>query len=80
MSKKAFLFPGQGAQKIGMGQSFYEADADARAVFEEASEILGYDMKALCFEENEKLNLTPPQRRERRGARQWLCRCRATRR
>ena len=58
LSKKAFLFPGQGAQKIGMGQSFYEADADARAVFEEASEILGYDMKALCFEENEKLNLT----------------------
>ena len=41
-----------------MGQSFYEADADARAVFDEASELLGYDMKALCFEENEKLNLT----------------------
>ena len=41
-----------------MGQSFYEADADARAVFDEASEFLGYDMKALCFEENEKLNLT----------------------
>ena len=58
MSKKAFLFPGQGAQKVGMGQSFYEADADARAVFDEASELLGYDMKALCFEENEKLNLT----------------------
>lgn len=58
MSKKAFLFPGQGAQKVGMGQSFYEADAAARAVFDEASELLGYDMKALCFEENEKLNLT----------------------
>ena len=58
MSKKAFLFPGQGAQKVGMGQSFYEADADARAVFDEASELLGYDMKALCCEENEKLNLT----------------------
>jgi [acyl-carrier-protein] S-malonyltransferase len=58
LSKKAFLFPGQGAQKVGMGQSFYEADADARAVFDEASELLGYDMKALCFEENEKLNLT----------------------
>ena len=41
-----------------MGQSFYEADADARAVFDEVSELLGYDMKALCFEENEKLNLT----------------------
>ena len=41
-----------------MGQSFYEADADARAVFDEASELLGYDMKALCFEKNEKLNLT----------------------
>ncbi len=59
MSKKtAFIYPGQGAQKAGMGADFYKNSASARKVFEEASEVLGLDMKALCFEENDKLDLT----------------------
>lgn len=58
MSKTAFLYPGQGAQKCGMGADFYENSAAAREIYEKASEVLGLDMKALCFEENDKLDLT----------------------
>lgn len=58
MSKIAFIYPGQGAQKAGMGQDFYENSKRAKAVFDKASEILGLDMNALCFEENDKLDLT----------------------
>lgn len=58
MSKIAFLYPGQGAQKIGMGMDFYKQFATAREVYEKATAWLGMDMKALCFEENENLNLT----------------------
>lgn len=56
--KTAFLFPGQGAQKVGMGKSFFDADADARQVYKSASEFLGLDMEALCFEPNAQLDLT----------------------
>ena len=58
MSKTAFVFPGQGAQKIGMGKDFYDAFDTAKQIFENASDWLSLDMKALCFEENEKLDLT----------------------
>lgn len=51
MSKIAFIFPGQGAQKAGMGKDFYENSKTAAEVIDRASELLGLDMKALCFEE-----------------------------
>ena len=58
MAKIAFIYPGQGAQKPGMGKDFYENSKLAKAVYDKASELLQIDMKALCFEENEKLDLT----------------------
>ncbi|MDD3279285.1 MAG: ACP S-malonyltransferase [Lachnospiraceae bacterium] len=58
MSKIAFIFPGQGAQKAGMGQDFYENFPTAKAVFDQSSQWLGLDMKELCFTENDRLNLT----------------------
>lgn len=58
MSKIAFIFPGQGAQKAGMGQDFYEKYPSAREIFDQASQWLSLDMKALCFERNDRLNLT----------------------
>lgn len=58
MSKIAFIYPGQGAQKCGMGKDFYEQSESAKAIFDKASELLDLDMKALCFEENDKLDIT----------------------
>lgn len=58
MAKIAFIYPGQGAQKAGMGKDFYENSELAKELYEKATELLQIDMKALCFEENEKLDLT----------------------
>ena len=48
--KTAFLFPGQGSQKIGMGKAWAEAFPAARAAFDEVSGALGFDVAALCWE------------------------------
>lgn len=58
MSKIAFIYPGQGAQAVGMGQDFYEKSPLSRAVFDQASEAAELDLKKLCFEENDLLNKT----------------------
>lgn len=50
MAKVAFLFPGQGAQAVGMGKGLYEEVPAARALFDRANELLGFDLKALCFD------------------------------
>ena len=48
--KRAFLFPGQGAQSVGMGKDFYEKYEEARKIYDKASEISGMDIKKICFE------------------------------
>ena len=58
MSKTVFMFPGQGAQYIGMGKDFYENMPVCRKVFEIASEVTGLDIPHLCFEENSEINIT----------------------
>lgn len=57
--KIAFMFPGQGAQVIGMGKDIYETYPEAQKIYEKANEILGKDITKLCFEEEqEQLNKT----------------------
>ena len=58
MGKTAFIFPGQGAQVCGMGQDFYENTETAKQVFDRASELLGFSVPELCFEKNDRLDLT----------------------
>ena len=49
MSKTALLFPGQGAQHVGMGRQLAEQYPRARQLYDQAAEILGYDLSAICF-------------------------------
>ena len=50
MVKIAFVFPGQGSQFVGMGKDFYDHYSEARNLFEEANEILQYDISRICFD------------------------------
>lgn len=54
----AVVFPGQGAQRPGMGKDFYEQIPRCRQTYEEAADTLGWDVSAMCFGEDERLNLT----------------------
>ena len=58
MSKIAFIFPGQGAQACGMGKDFYEQTETGKRIFDKATELMGFSMPELCFEENDRLDIT----------------------
>ena len=58
MSKIAFIYPGQGAQTAGMGKDFYDNGALAKEIFDKGSELLGLDLRELCFEKNDRLDKT----------------------
>ena len=58
MSKIAFIFPGQGAQVCGMGKDFYDNTEIGRQIYDKATGLLGFSVPQLCFEENDRLDIT----------------------
>ncbi len=59
MSKIAFLFPGQGAQSVGMGKQAFDDHGSVKQLFQQANDILGYSIQDVCFEgPKEKLDST----------------------
>ncbi|WP_424773103.1 ACP S-malonyltransferase, partial [Porphyromonas endodontalis] len=62
--KTAFVFPGQGAQFVGMGLPLYEGNAEAKRLFDEANKILGFDITEIMFrgtdEELKQTKVTQP--------------------
>jgi [acyl-carrier-protein] S-malonyltransferase len=61
---KAYIFPGQGAQFVGMGKDLYEQSDKARELFEQANEILGFRITDIMFngtdEDLKQTNVTQP--------------------
>lgn len=58
MAKTAFIFPGQGAQYVGMAKDFYDGIKECRAVIDEADALMDFDLKKILFEENDLINKT----------------------
>ena len=58
MGKTAVIFPGQGAQYVGMAKDFYDSFEDSKTVFDEADDVLDIELKKICFEENDDINKT----------------------
>ena len=58
MGKLAFVFPGQGAQYVGMGKEFYEQISVSRKVYTIASEVTGLNLPGLCLKKNEQIDIT----------------------
>lgn len=58
MGKTAVIFPGQGAQYVGMAKDFYDSFEDSKKVFDEADDVLDIELKKICFEENGDINKT----------------------
>ncbi|NNF00389.1 MAG: ACP S-malonyltransferase [Pyrinomonadaceae bacterium] len=54
MGKIAYIFPGQGSQSVGMGKDLFDSYAEARSVFEEADESLGFSLSEMCFSGTEE--------------------------
>ena len=63
MAKTAFIFPGQGAQYVGMAKDFYDKYEECRKIIDEADELMDFDLKAIMFEENELINKQSIHRR-----------------
>lgn len=58
MGKVALVFPGPGAQYVGMGKDFYEQIAVCKKIYDMASEVTGLDIPKICFTENEQIHIT----------------------
>lgn len=58
MAKTAFIFPGQGAQYVGMAKDFYDTYPECKEIIDKADELMDFDLKKILFEENDLINKT----------------------
>lgn len=58
MAKTAFIFPGQGAQYVGMAKDFYDRMDECKRIIDEADRLMDFDLKKILFEENDLINKT----------------------